>query len=95
MQKPEWVTGLAHVDATENPRSCVDYVDVVNGLEATRRSKAGSFGRLDLADGDRGLTRCLLNCHCDMCDGWTGRKLVGMFKDAGFEEVVCDLGYWS
>ena len=40
---------------------------------------------------DRDLTRRLLNVFCDgFRDGWMGRRLFGMFREAGLKEIVVE-----
>ena len=40
---------------------------------------------------DRALTRRLLNFFCDgYRDGWMGRRLLGLFREAGLTEIVVE-----
>jgi phage gp46-like protein len=40
---------------------------------------------------DRDLTRRLLNFYCDgYQDGWMGRRLWGLFREAGLTEIVVE-----
>jgi ubiquinone/menaquinone biosynthesis C-methylase UbiE len=40
---------------------------------------------------DRALTRLLLNAYCDgFRDGWMGRRLLGLFREAGLTEIIVE-----
>jgi ubiquinone/menaquinone biosynthesis C-methylase UbiE len=40
---------------------------------------------------DRTLTRRLLNAYCDgFRDGWMGRRLLGLFREAGLTEIAVE-----
>jgi ubiquinone/menaquinone biosynthesis C-methylase UbiE len=55
MSRASFGAGFARVDASDDPRALIDYLDFVSSIEAVKAAKADSLDVLGLEDGSRGL----------------------------------------
>jgi len=77
---------LQHVD---DPRAALAELVRVARPGARLVVSEPGWGTLVVDAPDRALTRAILDAHCDSHrSGWVGRRLYGLFKEAGLAEVA-------
>jgi ubiquinone/menaquinone biosynthesis C-methylase UbiE len=77
---------LQHVD---DPRAALAELVRVARPGARLVVSEPDWGTLVVDAPDRALTRAILDAHCDgHRSGWVGRRLYGLFKEAGLAEVA-------